>query len=179
MGWSIGWAVGYAVGALAPDAEPIRSMVYSVSGGILAGTFQWFVLRRYAPIGRWWLATLPAWGLAAVAWWIIGSIRPRFVFLAPPFGLIPTVILQWYFLRRRFDKAWWWLLGGALGVLLPRFIVNPTRESIYAFVDRFLVGVAGAAVQGAILGLILGILSGILSGWAMVQVLRSKNRSRT
>jgi hypothetical protein len=94
--------------------------------GLLAGTLQYALLRRYFPRMGWWIAaTLFGWTvMVAIAVIIIGVIiapvpalgNSTFAIMLGMFliGAI-TTLPQWWMLRQRTCHASWWILASAIG----------------------------------------------------------------
>jgi hypothetical protein len=139
--------------------------------GATGGYFQWVVLReRIAGAGLWGLASALGFGLAIGAL-IAPSTDETFavagLLMAAIFG-VSSGILQWLILRRKVQRAGWWLLANLLGSW---------------------VGAIGAPVAGVIFdagnwglgvltfGLVFGAGNGAITGAALLWLLRQSSSS--
>ncbi len=111
--------------------------------GLLSGSFQYLLLRRYLPRMEWWIAaTVAGWALAFVVVGILPvTLLPSLrtdtlwsVALASAFLGVTLALPQWLFLRRRVDQAAWWLvwsgIGWAAAVLLTDGAISNNQEAL-------------------------------------------------
>lgn len=108
-----------------------------LTGGILGGTFcglcQWLLLIRRLPgVDRWPLITTIGWagGWAILLWCLDirldGSFTSNPILLAviPPAAGVIAGLPQWLLLRRRLQRAGWWILATAVGWALPFWFIQ-------------------------------------------------------
>ena len=110
-----------------PTEDVLAMYIFVPVLGLLTGFFQWLLLRRYLPrIGWWILATflglLLATGVLSVLYTFIfqstaaDSVRvlgTTFIVISGSMGFT-----QWLTLRKRINKAWWWILANVVGWIL-------------------------------------------------------------
>jgi hypothetical protein len=104
--------------------------------GLLAGIFQYILLRRYLPHMGWWAAaTLLGWLMPFIIGFIIS---PFFASNASTFLIMLVMLLvgatiglpQWWMLRQRLHHASWWLLAYGLGWWMVGLLNLVTSEPI-------------------------------------------------
>jgi hypothetical protein len=100
--------------------------------GLISGLLQYPLLRRYLPrMGSWIGATFLGWLLATV---IISFLTEGLTMNADwfVFWIIPSLIggsvgfVQWLVLRRRLERAGWWIPATIAGWLAVRLAAGPT-----------------------------------------------------
>jgi hypothetical protein len=125
--------------------------------GLLTGTVQFGLLRRYLPrIGGWVLATTAGWLLGA----LLIVLSGRLDWMDASFNLDVAFILmglaigvgQWPLLRRRFPRAGWWIAANVVGWGLSGLI---TPGNALGQFGLFTLGVLPACVTAAALAVLI------------------------
>ncbi len=146
---TVGWAVGGSVGSMVSDSATVAM------GVAVAGVLQWLVVRRQLPRSGWWApASLVAVAVAGVVGFAVGVALAVFgganmVAEAGTVGVIAggTVlgVMQWLMvLKRRAERAGWWVLASTVGWLVGGLVSGAVDP------------VVGVAVIGAVYGAITG-----------------------
>jgi hypothetical protein len=112
---------GYIAWAIMPlvtergDEPQILELLFPITG-LLTGILQYLLLRRYLPHMRWWIAaTFLGWLMPFVIGFIFsglfipGNSTVRIVIGMMVLGTA-VALPQWWFLRKRVQHAWWWVL---------------------------------------------------------------------
>ena len=121
------------------------------------GLAQWYILEYYLPKVRWWIWTNilgVVISAAIIIALLIMGLNPNI--LAHPLlsGVLTGTfvgVLQWFYLRQRVLKAWWWIIANIVGLVLGK-IINLTLGTL---LGPFLGAVFGGLVFGAVTGLFL------------------------
>ena len=125
--------------------------------GLLTGTLQYGLLRRYLPrMGGWVFATLGGWLLGI----LLIVILSRLGWMKAPLDLDLTFLVmglsigvgQWLLLRRRLPRAGWWIGANVAGWGLLALI---TAENSLGQFGLFMVGFLPACVTAAALALLM------------------------
>lgn len=176
VGWTVGWLLAWSNFSLECAASLTRNMssdlVHSIRMlvfGSLLGTAQWLVLRKRLSKTGWWVLAV---AIAETAGEITGSrvafIVDRFrgaaemdeMSRAALFAWFSTEALfvgigQWSVLRRKVDRAGWWIPLASFGWCMS--------YGLGEIVDDLTEGIARWTVVGCLYGIITGIvLAGLL-----------------
>ena len=113
MAWYITFAIMDLV--TGEDDSLIFILLFPIIG-LLTGILQYILLRRYLPHMRWWIAaTFLGWLMPFVIGFIFsglfipGNSTVRIVIGMMVLGTA-VALPQWWFLRKRVQHAWWWVL---------------------------------------------------------------------
>lgn len=180
LAWFLASTLGYGIGAIlgmsiAPRLFPLEvsavanGMTLGVVTGLTGGYFQWVVLReRIARAGLWGLASAIGFGLAIGVVITTGTGRNFPVSGLLMAGIFGTVsgMLQWLILRRRVQRAGWWLMATLFGSLVGAIAV-PIAGVIFD-AGNWSLGVM-------IFGLVFGAGNGAITGAALVWLLRQSS----
>ena len=180
LGWTLATTIGMLLGLLPfllfIDILPLIFFRIAVPiwAGILVGSFQWFVLRRY-------LTSCSHWILNVGAGWALGFALGLLVIEAlnkTPlgalvgyiiFGLI-IALIQWPVLRREIPHVIPWviasILGWALGAYLSQWVLNLIVAG----------DVASQAISSLVISTGTGLVAGAITGLALVWIVRQPER---
>lgn len=174
--WLLGNAVGLGVGsliayigitfsALTTGGPAVRftGVLAIAATGALVSSIQWYVMQRHGN----WAGEWSKWTLLSAAGWSIGGISGSYLLLGLTSGRLSIIagvfcgIAQWLILRRRVNRAGWWILASAVGWLAGTliellFLGNP---------DWF--SPIGLVVNGFIVGGVSGSISGVCLVWLL------------
>lgn len=172
--WLLGNAVGLGVGSLivyigitfsalttGGPAVCFTGVLAIAATGALVSSIQWYVMQRHGN----WAGEWSKWTLLSAAGWSIGGISGLPLgFTSGRLSIIAGVfcgIAQWLILRRRVNRAGWWILASAVGWLAGTliellFLGNP---------DWFFP--IGFVVNGFIVGGVSGSISGLCLVWLL------------
>jgi WD domain, G-beta repeat len=185
----------------------LGSSLALLGGGVLLGSAQWLVLRRFAQHSRAWVVvSILGWGLAwSIALTVAGHLvewlsaerelfdqLPSAMTLLPA-GLVLLLVLgcaQWFALRR-FSGAAWLVPAGLLSLLAVTPALAAAHDPLAAlraghcgFGGFFEGGAADgiaiitAAQVGAIVGAAIGLVVGALTGVVLLAVFRPDSKVR-
>jgi hypothetical protein len=177
LAWLLASVLGYGMGGILGTAfssslfpvgrfEAANGITLGIVMGAAGGYFQWVVLReRIAGAGLWGVASALGFGLAIGAV-IAADAGENFaiasLLMAAVFGAA-TGILQWLILRRKVQRAGWWLFANLLGSLVGA-IGTPVAGVIFD---------AGNWGLGVLtFGLVFGAGNGAITGAALIWLLR-------
>ena len=76
-------------------ADNLSWIMFLALGGILAGVFQWFFLRRQISRAGWWvLANAVGWSLGAVGWWLSDLFLFKWIYpISPASGFLDFLLI--------------------------------------------------------------------------------------
>jgi hypothetical protein len=136
IAWNIAWAIMSQIVKVVGDTIKLRGQTHITEDflgfyvllpvlGLVTGSLQYLLLRRYLPRMGWWIAaTFLGWLLVTVtlgffAFFALFSTTPPspalgFVFASVFIGS-STALFQWLLLRQRVHRAALWILTSALG----------------------------------------------------------------
>ncbi len=149
VGTGAGMAIAFlGLGALLSRlSQAAYGAVIGAVFGAAVGISQWLVLRRYLDrVGGWVVLTLVGW----VIFWELNILNllgeaPGVAFvqdfwhLAVFGGLVG--VLQWLLLRRRVQKAAWWLLASMFGAALGAEVADGVNAALHSDTSiDFLIG---------------------------------------
>lgn len=183
LGELVGFALPVTVGVLTVDspwAYPLLLVAGAVEGALLAAA-QVLALRGRLSLrgGRWIVLT----ALAAVVAYAIGLLPSTFasVWTVWPvivqiavFGVLGLALLlsiggaQWPELRHHVEKAWWWIIGTALGWLVGLAVFFVIVTPLWQEGQPFLL----TAAIGLFAGLLMAVAMASVTGATMISVLR-------
>ena len=179
LGLAIGFAIYFRVNQDTGHPSPwIRLLVFGVVV-LLLSILQSIIIGKSSGISLHWIASGIVSILVGVAAYAIvdGLVSMGFFVWKGPglrlaAGFVPTgivlVLMQWYFLRRRYGHAQKWLIGNAIALILayPAFMV-------LAFILGILLGCGYWCdyTQVTIVGFMTGFLFGCQLGWITGNIL--------
>ena len=125
------------------------ALFFLVNGGI-AGLAQWLVLRLHIAISGWlWIFTTILESIISL-YLLDVDIAGSYVAFVFYSGMIGVLIgsLQWLMLRRRMNRAGWWILILAAGHMISAVIFLVTRSEL----QMYNTNLVSTAVYGALTG---------------------------
>jgi hypothetical protein len=136
-----------------------------VAFGATVGLAQWLVLRKYFQSSGWWILATALGGAVGLA--CVNAIHRALVGISLyivdgslGFAALGIVlgIAQWWFLRRQFSRAGWWVLASAAGWLVGGTtawaLAFKSFEFMKIITDFVVLGIVAGASSGVVLVLI-------------------------
>jgi hypothetical protein len=170
--WVVATSVGWAIGGVLLTAligglgDELGNVAGGAALGLLAGTGQWLVLRRWLDKSGWWiLASAGSFLLAASAGEVLqGALGENAggLLLTIGLGLVPGT-LQWLLLRRQVARAGWWVLASTVLV----FAANLAGVGIASGIGLKESALEFGFVAGVVGGVVFGSTSGPVLGWLL------------
>jgi hypothetical protein len=137
----------YVIGAI---ANAVLWALFGAAAGAVVGIAQWLVLRKRVRPSGWWVA-------ACAAGWAIGALALSTALyvdeaLALAVGMVSTGAAagaaQWIVLRKRFRRAGWWVLAGAVAWIVAVAVAWAAWRSVAGFAMGY---ITGATITGFVL----------------------------
>jgi hypothetical protein len=184
FGWVLATALGAAVGLTASvtitlsigsmadvDADALFGAAAALLLGILTGSAEWMVLKRYIPRAGWWVAATLGGYIAVLILTSLSNVLGIGAAMGAPYSIALTVIIgaalgvpQYLVLKEHFPNSGWWVLASSIGML------GSLLGGIYP---------AHNIVELVILGATMGAIWGGVTGIALVWLLRNRSTNST